>query len=204
VEIPERFLKYYHNVPDWLYDFYLVIGFVPGLDIFADAYFTAYDAQHEDWVMVAVDVGLAAMPFLGASWAKLTKKLAKGAEHVDDIPIVRNVDDIRELLTKAGGKKIIVRAGKDIDVFRAYDDVEAFLKGRSWSPIDPRSMSKMEYRELMGIGEWNRMNKVAHGIIKENTIFTIMKAIPYGSFEGKGPEILIEFDKIKYISTYTW
>ena len=84
------------------------------------------------------------------------------------------------------------------------DDVKAFLKGGSWSPIDPRSMSKMEYRELMGIGEWNRMNKVAHGIIKENTIFTIMKAIPYGSFEGKGPEILIEFDKIKYISTYTW
>ena len=44
--------------------------------------------------MVAVDVGLAAMPFLGASWAKLTKKLAKGAERVDDIPIARNVDDI--------------------------------------------------------------------------------------------------------------
>jgi len=104
---PEWFLKYYHNVPDWLYDFYLVIGFVPGLDIFADAYFTAYDAQHEDWVMVAVDVGLAAMPFLGTSWAKLAKKLAKGAEHVDDIPIVRNVDDIRELLTKAGSKKLL-------------------------------------------------------------------------------------------------
>ena len=97
-----------------------------------------------------------------------------------------------------------MRAGKDIDVFRAYDDVKAFLKGRSWSPIDPRSMSKMEYRELMGIGEWNRMNKVAHGIIKENTIFTIREARKYGALLGKGPEILIEFDKIKYISTYTW
>jgi len=65
-------------------------------------------------------------------------------------------------------------------------------------------MSKMEYRELMGIGEWNRMNKVAHGIIKENTIFIITEAAEYKPFRGGGPEILIEFDKIKYISTYTW
>ena len=93
--------------------------------------------------------------------------------------------------------------GKTITVYRAHDNGAggiaigepqkgSYMRGHSWTTVDPRTVSKKDFRSKAGIPDTNTMTDVVTGRLAVTEDMTQRQALPLGPYPGKEwPEILV-------------
>jgi len=74
--------------------------------------------------------------------------------------------------------------------FRAFDNKNAFMKGQSWTPLDPRNVEN--FGDIMGLPPENSAGMLVGGRLRPGARYVELPASPVGSNQGGGVEWLLD------------
>jgi hypothetical protein len=169
----------------------MVVGFVPGLDIISDLYFTARAALDGDWQTTGICLGCALVPGASAALYKVFRSGARGAkwiERAEGVSAVRKTVRATEDSIIPGTETSRVLT-EDITVYRAYGG-KSPMRARWFALTEPPN--RQVARDLYSLPPGNTAERCVSVWVPRGTVIKTSIASPLFCHPGYGVQIFIE------------
>ena len=206
-DVPYGSIGWSSDWEDWVDDVMLDVGFIPVVDTLSDIWFIYRAYESGNSAELGLNIGLALIPGASCAYYRAAKtgmrNLPDVARHADDMPTVRNSDDIFDVVRANRGGRTTVMAGDDIPIYRVYGDKSKIFRP-SWTAVNPLEMSQLVYRRLAGLPSGNTAEFMARGYIPRGTVFDVRASLPFndpmfGRLPGGLPEVLIDPSAVRIL-----